>query len=76
MFGISAGLEGYAFGNTGFLNATNASLKAKGAASAIERLIFIGAGLCCIIPETKSDIIGLALIVVLVVLELLRKKKN
>ncbi len=75
MFGISAGLEGYAFGHTGFLNATAASEKSKSAASTVERIIFIIAGLCCIIPETKTDILGLAIIAVLVGLELLRKKK-
>lgn len=75
MFGISAGLEGYAFGHTGFLNATKASAKAKNVSSVLERLIFIAAGLCCIIPEAKTDIIGLAVIAVLVALELIRSKK-
>ena len=78
MFGISAGLEGYAFGHTGFLNTTQASAKAKDAASVIERVLLIAAGLCCIIPEAKSDVIGLTGIVLIVVLELIRgrQKKN
>ncbi|MCR5762385.1 MAG: TRAP transporter permease [Treponema sp.] len=75
MFGISAGLEGYAFGHTGFLNATQASEKAKNTASALERMLLIIAGLCCIIPETKTDIVGLAGIAVLVMLQLIRSKK-
>ncbi len=76
MFGISAGLEGYAFGHTGFLNATNSSAKAKNAASVVERLILIAAGLCCIIPEAKTDAVGLAIIAILVVLQLIRSKKS
>ena len=76
MFGISVGLEGYAFGKTGFLNGNSVSDGTKKIASVAERLLFMAAGLCCIVPEAKTDIIGLVAIVVLVALQLLRKRKN
>ncbi|MBQ0052302.1 MAG: TRAP transporter permease [Treponema sp.] len=74
MFGISAGLEGYAFGHAGFFNGTGLASGIKKTASVIERILFIIAGLLCIMPETTTDIIGLAMIVVLVVLQILRRK--
>lgn len=58
MFGVSACLEGYAFRKI----------------SIIERLLFITGGLLCIIPETKTDFIGLAIIVCLITFELICKK--
>lgn len=76
MFGISAGLEGYAFELTGFLNTTKASDSVKSAFSVVERLLFIAAGLMCIVPETKSDIIGLSVIIVLLILQFLRRKQK
>ena len=60
MFGISAGLEGYAIKKL----------------SIIERLLFIAAGLMCIIPEQRTDIIGLVAMVVLIVLEIILKKSK
>jgi hypothetical protein len=40
----------------------------------VERILFIAAGLMCIIPEQRTDIIGLAAIAVLIVFEIIRKK--
>ena len=62
MFGISSGLEGYAFRK----------------ASVAERVLFIAGGLLCILPESRSDIIGLVIIAALIVLQLIinvRKKE-
>ncbi len=60
MFGISAGLEGYAIKNL----------------SIIERILFIAAGFMCIIPEQRTDIIGLASIALLIVFEIILKKSK
>ena len=60
MVGISAGLEGY------FL------LTAK----VWERLIFVAAGILLVIPSLATDIIGLVLIVVGIVLQLIRKPRK
>ena len=60
MVGISAGLEGY------FL------LTAK----IWERLIFVAAGILLVIPSLATDIIGLVLIVVGIVLQLIRKPRK
>ena len=62
MFGISSGLEGYSFRRT----------------SVAERILFVIGGLLCILPESRSDVIGLATIAALVLFQLLmnmRKKK-
>lgn len=75
MFGISVGLEGYAFARTGFLNNTGVSVKVKKIMSGVERFMFIGAGLCCIDPHIQTDIFGIALLVVLILLQLLRRKR-
>ncbi len=72
MFGISAGLEGYSFGKTGFLNALDVSKKAKQISSAVERLLLICAGLLCIIPEKKSDFVGLAMISFLIIFKIIQ----
>jgi len=76
MFGISIGLEGYGFGNTGFLCESKFGAKAFKISSVIERLMFIVAGLFCIIPETKSDIIGISLMVVLIAIQIIRRKRE
>ncbi len=72
MFGISAGLEGYSFGKTGFLNALDVSKKTKQISSAVERLLLICAGLLCIIPEKKSDFVGLAMISFLIIFKIIQ----
>jgi len=60
MVGISAGLEGY------FL------LTAK----IWERLIFVAGGLLLVIPSLITDVIGIVLLVIGIVLQLLRKPKK
>ncbi|WP_296320342.1 TRAP transporter permease [Treponema sp. UBA3813] len=76
MFAISVGLEGYAFAHTGFLNNFNLALPAKKAASVVERLAFLAAGLCCIDPNPKTDVFGIAFLVALLALQVLRLKRN
>lgn len=74
MFGISVALEGYGFYNTGFFYN---SKKPKGliiAFDVTERILFAFAGLMCVIPETKSDIIGTALLLLLITYQLIIKK--
>lgn len=74
MFGISVALEGYGFNNTGFFYN---SMKGKAtiiAFDAVERLLFAIAGLLCVIPETKTDIIGVSLLAVLIAYQLILKK--
>ena len=58
MFAISSGLEGYSFRHS----------------SLPERILFIAGGLLCILPESRSDIIGLVLIAGLIAFQLLRQK--
>lgn len=58
MFGISAALEGYALRKMGV----------------IERILFIIAGLLCIIPESRTDIIGLILMALLIASQVILKK--
>ncbi|WP_157152038.1 TRAP transporter permease [Brachyspira sp. SAP_772] len=60
MFGVSAGLEGYVFKKC----------------NVFERFLFIVAGLLCIYPEFYSDIIGIGLIAVLIILQILTRKKK
>ncbi|KLI15990.1 TRAP transporter permease [Brachyspira hyodysenteriae] len=60
MFGVSAGLEGYVF------------RKCK----PYERILFIVAGLLSIYPEFYSDIIGIAIIAILVVVQIATRNKN
>ena len=74
MFAISAGLEGYAFANTGFLNNLSVSSKLKRGASAAERLCFVVAGLCCIDPHTVTDIFGIVFLLALIGVQILRKR--
>ncbi len=76
MFGISVGLEGYGFNTTGFLNNTNVSGAVKKVFSVLERILFVAAGLCCLDPDTKTDIFGIVVIFVLVAIQILRKKQR
>ncbi|MDE6705589.1 MAG: TRAP transporter permease [Treponemataceae bacterium] len=55
MFGVSSALEGYVFRRT----------------SMAERALFLVGGLLCIIPESRTDIVGLLLIAVLVAFQLI-----
>ncbi|WP_294429297.1 TRAP transporter permease [uncultured Treponema sp.] len=76
MFAISVGLEGYAFAHTGFLNGFAVPHKVKRAMSAVERLTFVAAGLCCIDPRPATDIFGIALIIVMIFAQILRRRKE
>lgn len=58
IFGISAGIRGYAFRNM----------------TTIERILIIIGGLCLIFPETITDIIGLLTVGILIVIQLNTKK--
>ena len=58
IIGISAGMEGYAFRKTYWW----------------ERIILIGGGLCLVVPETLTDIVGLVLVVGIFVLQFVEKK--
>lgn len=74
MFGISVALEGYGFNNTGFFYNSD---KPKGliiTLDVIERLLFAFAGLLCVIPEQKSDIFGICLLIILIAYQLIVKK--
>ena len=75
MFGISVGLEGYAFAHTGFLNNFNVSEKLKKSMSVVERLCFLVAGLCCIDPHPITDICGVIVLAVLIAMQIFRRKK-
>ncbi|MBP5283252.1 MAG: TRAP transporter permease [Treponema sp.] len=75
MFALSAGLEGYAFGHSGFMNNTAAGERTKTIFSVFERICFIAAGLCCIDPDSKTDIAGIAVLVVLIAAQLIRRRR-
>jgi TRAP-type uncharacterized transport system fused permease subunit len=60
MVAISAGLEGYLM------------ISAK----IWERVIFVAAGLLLVIPSIETDIIGIILLVICIVLQLIRKSKS
>lgn len=60
IFGLSAGLEGYVILPAGW----------------IERIILVAAGLLLVIPETITDIIGIALIVAVILFQIFVKKKK
>ncbi len=70
MFDISVCLEGYGFKLTGLLG-DKVSKGLNVTISVIERLLFLAAGLLCIIPETKTDIAGLILTVLLVAYQII-----
>lgn len=74
MFGISVALEGYGFNNTGFFYNSRKGKATIIAFYAVERLLFAIAGLLCVIPETKTDIIGVSLLAVLIAYQLILKK--
>ena len=76
MFAISVGLEGYAFARTGFLNTLAVSAKVKKAFSAVERLCFVAAGLCCIDPRPATDIFGVVFLLALLALQIYRRRKT
>ncbi|MBD5448431.1 MAG: TRAP transporter permease [Treponema sp.] len=60
MFGVSSALEGYVFRRTGMA----------------ERGLFLVGGLLCIIPESRTDIVGLLIIAVLVMFQLIQNARN
>ncbi len=74
MFGISVALEGYGFNNTGFFYNSGKSKATIIAFDALERILFAVAGILCVIPETKTDIIGVSLLAVLIAYQLILKK--
>ena len=74
MFGISVALEGYGFNFTGLLHGTNKSKGLIITLDVIERVLFALAGLLCVIPETRSDIIGLSMMAVLIAYQIIVKR--
>ncbi len=74
MFGISVGLEGYGFNYTGLLHGSKKPLALVRTLDIIERLLFATAGLLCVIPETRSDIVGLIMIAILIAYQIITKK--
>lgn len=60
MFGVNSALEGYVFRRTGMA----------------ERALFLVGGLLCIIPESRTDIVGLLIIAVLVMFQLIQNARN
>lgn len=60
MFGLSVALEGYAFRNS----------------TVVERVLFAIAGIMCILPNHATDLTGIALLVLLIVYQLIMKKKD
>lgn len=74
MFGISVALEGYGFNNTGFFYNSEKSKATIIAFDVLERILFAVAGLLCVIPEAKTDIIGVSLLAALIAYQLILKK--
>ena len=74
MFGISVALEGYGFNFTGILHGTDKSKGLVITLDVIERVLFALAGLLCVIPETRSDIIGLSMMAVLIAYQIIVKR--
>ncbi len=74
MFGISVSLEGYGFNFTGLFHGSKKPLALRRSADIIERVLFAAAGLLCVIPETRSDIIGLSLMALLIAYQIIVKK--
>ncbi len=74
MFGISVALEGYGFNFTGLLHGSSKPAGLVITLDAIERVLFATAGLLCVIPETRSDIIGLSMMAVLIAYQLIAKR--
>lgn len=73
MFGISVGLEGYGFNFTGILHGSAKPKAARISLDILERLLFISAGILCVIPETRSDVIGVCAIAALVTYQIVVK---
>ena len=74
MFGLSVALEGYGFNFTGILHNSKKSKGLVLTLDVIERVLFAIAGLLCVIPETRSDIIGLIMMAVLIAYQLIAKR--
>ena len=74
MFGISVALEGYGFNFTGILHGTDKSKGLVITLDVIERVLFAAAGLLCVIPETRSDIIGLSMMAMLIAYQIIVKR--
>ena len=74
MFGISVALEGYGFNFTGILHGTKKPAALVTTLDVFERVLFAAAGLLCVIPETKSDIIGLIMITLLIAYQIITKR--
>ncbi len=74
MFGISVALEGYGFNNTGIFYNTNKAKSVVVTFDVIERVLFAVAGLLCVIPESKSDVIGIIAMAILIAWQLITKK--
>ncbi len=74
MFGISVALEGYGFNFTGLLHGSSKPAGLVITLDAIERILFATAGLLCVIPETRSDIIGLSMMAVLIAYQIIVKR--
>lgn len=74
MFGLSVALEGYGFNFTGILHNSQKSKGLVITLDVIERVLFAVAGILCVIPETKSDIIGLIMTAVLIAYQLISKR--
>lgn len=60
MFGFSSALEGYCCRHI----------------SVLERILFAVAGILCVIPESRSDLIGIVIIAVSIVYEIIRNKND
>jgi len=80
MFGISVSFEGYGFKNTGIFYGTGKAKALVTTFDVIERIMFAVAGLLCVIPESKTDIIGICMMAVLctyqIIFRVLQNKKN
>ena len=74
MFGISVALEGYGLKNTGLFAGSDKPRALVISFDVLERILFAVAGLFCVLPETKTDIIGLSLMAVLLVYQGLVRK--
>ncbi|MCR4630286.1 MAG: TRAP transporter permease [Treponema sp.] len=74
MFGLSVSLEGYGFGFTGILHGSDKPKALVNGLDIAERVLFAIAGLLCVIPETRSDILGLSMMAVLIIYQLIVKK--
>ena len=74
MFGISVALEGYGFNFTGIMHGSDKPKAIITTFDVIERVLFAAAGLLCVIPETRSDIIGLIMMAVLIAYQIVVKR--